>query len=479
MTVAGEDLLGKPIRDIAAGYRSGELTPTSVTRAAFDRIAQTDPVVHAWVSLDHEGAQSAAKQAEVELNTGVDRGLLHGIPLGVKDIFDVAGWPTRCGSLARQDAQPANRDARSVAILRDAGAVLLGKTVTQEFAAGVISPPARNPWDPSRIPGGSSGGSAVAVALGNCFGALGSDTGGSIRIPASACGVVGFKPTFGQVSVDGVFPLSWSLDTVGPITRTADDAWVLWKALIGDVQSLGNARDEVASNLLGMRIGIPRPFFFDAVQAEVQKKVGETIERLRSLGAEVIEAPWGLAEAARASAFVINRVETAWVHENVAVGGPESFAKYGKDLRLRVAAGRTVPATLYLTAQRAREVVFTSMRELFSVHGLHALLVPALPTTALQADRLAIEGTGLDESIGAAWTRLTMPFNATGQPVLVIPAGHDGRGLPIGVRLAGEPGRESVLFRIGEALERAGNAAAVRPPLLDTLAATRGTESAQ
>ena len=162
---------------------------------------------------------------------GIDRGPLHGIPLGIKDIFDVAGWPTRCGSAARDDVAPAATTAPSVQALIDGGAVILGKTTTQEFAAGTISAPARNPWHPGRIPGGSSGGSAAAVAVSACLGAMGSDTGGSIRIPAAACGVTGFKPAFGQLEVSGVFPLSWSLDTVGPIARTVDDAWVMWNVL--------------------------------------------------------------------------------------------------------------------------------------------------------------------------------------------------------------------------------------------------------
>ena len=163
--------------------------------------------------------------------TGTDRGPLHGIPIGIKDIFDVAGWPTRCGSAARDDVVPAKANASSVQALDRRRRRHSGKTTTQEFAAGTISPPARNPWDPRRIPGGSSGGSAAAVAVGACLGAMGSDTGGSIRIPAAACGVTGFKPAFGQLDVDGVFPLSWSLDTIGPIARTVDDTWIMWNVL--------------------------------------------------------------------------------------------------------------------------------------------------------------------------------------------------------------------------------------------------------
>ena len=170
-----------------------------MTAAALARIEATESQIHAWVSVDAQRALAAARAAEHELRTGIDRGPMHGIPVGVKDIIDVVGFPTRCGSAARADAPAASQNAYPVAMLVNGGAVILGKTVTQEFAAGVLSPPARNPWDPDRIPGGSSGGSAAAVAVGACLGALGTDTGGSIRIPAAACGVVGFKPAYGQI----------------------------------------------------------------------------------------------------------------------------------------------------------------------------------------------------------------------------------------------------------------------------------------
>ena len=234
MSASDTSLLDLGIRAVGDGFRRRSWSPVEVVQAALERIEATEPELHAWVLVDPEQALRAAAQAEHELMTGTDRGPLHGIPIGIKDIFDVAGWPTRCGSAARDDVAPATANAPSVQALIDGGAVILGKTTTQEFAAGTISPPARNPWNPSRIPGGSSGGSAAAVAVGACLGAMGSDTGGSIRIPAAACGVTGFKPAFGQLDVAGVFPLSWSLDTVGPIARTVDDAWVMWNVLSND-----------------------------------------------------------------------------------------------------------------------------------------------------------------------------------------------------------------------------------------------------
>jgi aspartyl-tRNA(Asn)/glutamyl-tRNA(Gln) amidotransferase subunit A len=454
MSTSEASMLNPGIRAAGDGFRQRLWSPVDVVRSALERIEATEPELHAWVLVDPDQALRAAVVAERELMTGNDRGPLHGIPIGIKDIFDVAGWPTKCGSAARDDVAPATTNASSVQTLIDGGAVILGKTTTQEFAAGTISPPARNPWNPSRIPGGSSGGSAAAVAVGGCLGAMGSDTGGSIRIPAAACGVTGFKPALSQLDAAGVFPLSWSLDTVGPIARTVDDTWIMWKVLSGDdpTPTAGLAPDQGERP---RRIGIPRSFFFDSLHPDVRSSIEAAIETLRNAGLEIVDTPWPDAATARACGFVINRVETAAVHERAAVEDPERFSRYGPDLRLRVAAGRTISATVYLKATRARAMFRDSMARLFSYHRIDAVLAPTLPTAAIDADRLVIEGTGLDESVGVAWTRLTMPFNATGQPVLAVPCGLDYEGLPIGLQLAGIPGQEGALFETALLVERA------------------------
>jgi aspartyl-tRNA(Asn)/glutamyl-tRNA(Gln) amidotransferase subunit A len=460
MSALETSLLDLDIRAIGDGFRRRAWSPVEVVQAALERIESSEPALHAWVLVDADQALRVAALAEQELSNGIDRGPLHGIPVGIKDIFDVAGWPTRCGSAARNDVAPAAANAVSVQALIEGGAVILGKTTTQEFAAGTISPPARNPWDPGRIPGGSSGGSAAAVAAGACLGAMGSDTGGSIRIPAAACGVTGFKPAFGQLDIAGVFPLSWSLDTLGPIARTVDDTWLMWNVLSNSGVPTALNRDSRPH-----RIGIPQSFFFDSLHPDVRAAVDVAIERLREAGITIVDTPWRDAAAARACGFVINRVETAAVHERVALEDPSRFSRYGKDLRLRVAAGRTVPAALYLKAARARAVLRDSMARLFAQHAIDALLTPTLPTTAIDAERLVIEGTGLDESVGVAWTRLTMPFNATGQPVLALPCGFDGEGLPVGIQLAGIPGEETRLFETASLVERALDFHRSRAPL--------------
>jgi aspartyl-tRNA(Asn)/glutamyl-tRNA(Gln) amidotransferase subunit A len=282
--------------------------------------------------------------------------------------------------------------------------------------------------------------------------------------------VVGFKPAYGALSLDGVYPLSWSLDTAGPLARTVLDAQVLWQALSGGDASRTAAPTD--ASLAGMRIGVAHGFFWDALQEDVASSVDAAVETLRSLGAEVINVEWAEAAVARAASFVINRVETAAVHERMARDQQDRFALLGSDLRLRVAAGGAVPATLYLQSMRVREMVRDSMAKLFASHYLSALVAPSLPTTAVPADDPRIVGTGLDESIGAGWTRLTMPFNATGQPVLAMPCGFDRRNLPVGLQLAGQPGREDALFEIGHALERA-----LALPAHPTLVATESTLS--
>lgn len=458
------EILSMSITELAAGYRKKSFSPVDVTTACLAQIAATEPAIHAWVQVDGEGALNAADLAERDLAAGIDHGPLQGIPIGIKDIYDVVGFPTRCGSAARQDVSPAQRDADSVAALRKSGAVLLGKTVTQEFAAGVISPPARNPWDPARIPGGSSGGSAAAISARSCIAAMGSDTGGSIRIPAAACGVVGFKPTFGQISTAGVFPLSTSLDTVGPLAYTVADARLVWQALPGVAPTV--PVEIPAGDLRGVRIGLPGPFLFDYAQPDVRSSMQAVVGLLRQLGATVVDSPWDMAKVARSAGFVINRLETVGVHEDFAQDHPELFALYGPDLRLRIAAGSAVPAALYVKSLRLREQVRDSMVALFTSYRLDALIAPATPTTALPADDLTIRDTGISEALGASWTRLTMPFNATGQPVLTLPCGLDRQRLPIGLQLAGAPGAEERLFGIGRVLEAALDFNASSPPLL-------------
>jgi aspartyl-tRNA(Asn)/glutamyl-tRNA(Gln) amidotransferase subunit A len=438
------------IADAAAIFRRGELSPLDLTQAVLDRIAATEPAIHAFVTVLADESLAEARQAERELRSGHDRGPLHGIPVAVKDIIDMAGLPTRCGSDSRAGVSPATADARVVTRLRAAGAVIVGKTVTHEFAAGVSSPPARNPWDPDRIPGGSSGGSGASVAAGSSQAAIGSDTAGSIRIPAALNGVVGLKPSFGRVSCDGVFPLSWSLDTIGPLTRSVRDAEIVFAAIVENGADVD--RPASKNGIAGLRIGVPRGYFFDRLQPDVAAAMERAIACLKDLGAETIDVEWPEASAAAATGFVICRPELASVHAHTLRTTPDLL---GPVLRARLEAFSLFPAQDYVRALRVRSVIRGSIADLYRQRGLTALVTPTTTATATKTDALTIAFPDGEEPVHAGFTRLTMPFNTTGQPVLSIPCGFDRDGLPIGLQVIGRPYEELVLCQIGRALEDA------------------------
>ena len=432
--------------EAVAGMAAGAFSATDLIDSVLARYEETEPAVHAWVELFTDDARTVAAQRDQQRANGVSAGPLHGLPVAIKDIYDVAGSPTRCGSKSRDSIAPAVRDARTVTLLREAGAIILGKTVTQEFAAGVVSVPARNPWDPTRIPGGSSGGSAAAVAAGSALAAMGSDTGGSIRIPASVCGLVGFKPTYGLLSLDGVFPLSWSLDTAGPITRTVADAALLFDVLRdGQPCSAGGRRETT-------RIGVPRSGFFDRLQTGVEDSIRRALELIAGDGIEIVECDWPESTTARACSFVINRVETAAVHrQSMAVSGH----LYGEELRKRVQASALFPASGYTDALQARAALRDSVARVYSEFDLDFMLAPSTPGVAAPADHTFVDyADGSEEHVSLAYTRLTMPFNVTGQPALSIPCGFDTRGLPTSLQIAGVPYGDDAVLRIGEEIEK-------------------------
>lgn len=457
--ILGDDLSGypdpllAPAVEIAAALRSERWARADYYAATRQRIAETEARLNAHV-----------RQLEPEaFSVGSDDLPLVGLTVAVKDIFDVRGTPTIANSVSRHGEEPAEQDAVAVERLRAAGAFLISKTVTQEFAAGVISHPARNPWDPDRIPGGSSGGSAVAVAVGAAALAFGSDTGGSIRIPASVCGVVGLKPTFGSVSRGGVFPLSWSLDTVGPIARTVRDAAMMFLLMrdpalvardddrIGWIALLAGA--DASRPLTGQRIGISARFFLDRLIPDVRIAFDTAAEALRSLGAEVIDVDWEDADLARAAATVINRVESAAVHAAGVASNPDG---YGRELKDRLLASQRIASGDYIRALQARNVTRSTMANTFVRNGLTALLAPATAATAARADDLNVRyDDGVVEPVSNAYLRLAQPFNATGQPVLCLPCGFDRQGLPIGLQIATAPGHELTACRIGAAYEAA------------------------
>ncbi len=452
--------------------RLGELSPVDIVESSLNQIDNLEPTLHAWVEVLHDEAIAAARTAEDRLMTGDSGSPLLGIPVAVKDIVDVAGVPTKCGSQSRNNVPPAADDARIVTLLREAGAIVLGKTVTQEFAAGVVSHPARNPWDPTRIPGGSSGGSAAAVAARVCPIAIGTDTGGSIRIPASACGVAGLKPTYGRVSKQGIYPLAWSLDTAGPIAQTVEDAALMLNAIQGhdpkDPMSTDepwhDATEELGRDLTGLRIGVVRDHFLQRVTGDVAQTFELSLPRFADQGADVVDVNWPEAAVARAAGLIINRVEAVAVHDDAIARDPEGYAP---ELRLRNQANRLFPSAGYLKALKMRVLIRDSIRQIFDRYKLDAIVVPTLPGTAAPADDTFITyDDGGRESVSFAYTRLCTVFNLTGQPALTVNAGFDRDGLPIGITIAGRPFAEARVCRIGHAFERAAGIRESRPAIL-------------
>jgi aspartyl-tRNA(Asn)/glutamyl-tRNA(Gln) amidotransferase subunit A len=452
---------------IAARIASGDVTPADIMDALLTRIAALDPQVLAYECLN-PAARAEAGQCTEELKRGVRRGPLHGVPIAVKDNYLTAGMPTTAGSRA-PGYTFANEDAAAVARLRAAGAVVSGKTRTHEFAWGTQTPPTRNPWDPSRIPGGSSGGSGAALAARMAYGALGSDTGGSIRIPASLCGVVGLKPTFGRVSRAGIVPHSWSLDHAGPLTLSVRDAALLLNVLAGhDTRDPGSVDvpvpDYTASldgGIAGMRIGVCRNHFFGANEAEVEAQVERAIAVLAALGAQVIDFEVPNLQYGLGAIFAIELASSSAYHDRGLQRG--ATAAMADDVRTLVEIGRMVSAADYLKAEQLRACLIDDFKAVFE--RVDVVVTPASPVTAWQRGQATVVTGGREESPLAASWRLTYPFNLTGLPALSLPCGFDSRGLPIGLQIAGRPFDEATILRVAAAYESVHRWDAVRSPI--------------
>lgn len=445
---------GLTIRKALTLLEENKLTTSQLMADTLTRIQETDGDVVAWLDIRPQNLMDTAAANDRRRSLPNPTTPLFGIPIGVKDIVDVSGYQTVCNMEAREDVPDAARDAEVVHQLRKSGVIFLGKTVTQEAAAGIYSDPCRNPWDTSRIPGGSSGGSAAAVANGTCLGAVGTDTGGSIRIPAALCGVTGLKPTYGRLPAKGIFPLSPSLDTPGPIARTVADTMALYLAMQGNhklIPEMWNRFPESGTELSGKRIGVLTSYFNDNVQPDILAAQERALANLRTLGAEIVECDWVDAPVARIVAKQISRMECAQIHRDLLFSNPELM---GEELRKRVEAGSLLPADTWFTMRAARERVKQSIAAVYQENRLDAILAPSVPATAPRVGETTLTyADGTAEDTGAALTRLTGPWNATGQPVFAIPAGEDRLGLPIGLSLVGRPDQEWELADIAHALE--------------------------
>jgi aspartyl-tRNA(Asn)/glutamyl-tRNA(Gln) amidotransferase subunit A len=418
------------IAEASLRLRDRSVSSAALTDAALDAIARDSARLNAFITVLGESARAAAAQADRELAAGQDRGALHGIPISLKDLIDVAGVPTTAASRVRR-AHVATTDAPIVRRLREAGAVIVGKTNLHEFALGTTSEdsaygPVRHPLDSSRVAGGSSGGSAVSVVTGMSLGSVGTDTGGSIRIPAAACGLVGLKPAFGEVDCEGIVPLSRRLDHAGPIVKTVQDARLLLDGVMGRFPPMDSAAPEPD----GVHAAVLEPYFLDRLQPEVQHAFGHALDRLRAAGLRLSTA--GLPHAALAPAIYLPLclAEAAALHAATLEAQPDD---YTPAVRLRFELGRYVRGEDYV---RALEGAAVLRREVDAVlNGCDVVLLPTLAIVAPPLGAPTVRAGDRDESVRNIMLKLTQVFNLTGHPALTLPIRMSGGSLPVGLQL--------------------------------------------
>jgi aspartyl-tRNA(Asn)/glutamyl-tRNA(Gln) amidotransferase subunit A len=433
------------IAEAAQALRSRRLSSVELTRQCLDQINKLNPVLNAFITVTGNSAMARAQELDRELAQGIDRGPLHGVPVAHKDLMWTTGVRTTSGSKIFADFVP-DRDAAVVEKLAEAGAVMVGKAGLHELAYGITSDnphfgTIRNPRNPEHSPGGSSGGSAVAVATEMAFIVTGTDTGGSIRVPASFCGVAGLKPTYGLVDRSGVQPLGLSLDHVGPLARTVDDIRI---AL--DAMSDGARLKPAPASILEIRIGLPENFYFDSIAPEVKAAVQQAALRAEGLGARVIPVQVPDVEALNRAGLVILLSEAAAVHQ-AHLGRRGDF---GSDVLALLDQGSLVPAADYINAQRLRKLLLTEFHALF--RGIDCLLTPTTPITAPRIGQTQITLDCVAHDTRMLTTRFVRGFNVLGFPALSIPCGASSEGLPIGLQIIGRPFEENLLLVLGEAL---------------------------
>ena len=431
------------IADAAALLRAGQLTARDLTEACLDRITRDNPRLNAFILITAESARAEADQADRELRAGHDRGPLHGIPLSIKDLVDIDGLPTTAASHVRA-GHIARRDAPIITNLREAGAVFVGKTNLHEFAMGTTNEesafgPALHPLDETRSPGGSSGGSAASVVAGMCLATVGSDTGGSIRIPSAVCGLVGLKPAWNDLPLDGVVPLGRTLDCVGPLARSVEDAFLVYLAMAGRRPAMGIPEFGAQRK---PRFGTLRGYFVEKLQAEVRARAEAALAKVGAQAAAI--DPVAIAHARFVPSIYLPTVlaEGAEYHATTLDRMPDA---YTPGVRLRFELGRYVLAEDYLRAQRGRDRLRAEVNA--ALQGHDALLLPTIPIVAppLGATKIPMDD-GSDEPLRAAMLRLTQPFNLTGHPAISLPipipmgekpgpTGADRTGLPVGLQV--------------------------------------------
>jgi aspartyl-tRNA(Asn)/glutamyl-tRNA(Gln) amidotransferase subunit A len=453
------------IAKIAKLFRNRKLSPVELTRSLLARIEKHNPQLNAFLTVTPELALKQASTAETELAQGRgrsprrDRGPLHGIPISLKDNIYTAGVRTTAGSQILRNFVP-DRDASVVTILKQAGAVFLGKTNMHEFAYGVTSNnphfgPVHNPWDFARISGGSSGGSAAALAAGLCYGSIGTDTGGSVRVPSSLCGTVGLKLTLGRISTENVVPLSPTLDVLGPMARNVADVSLLFHAILSPSSSNSAFHSPKFSSARARkpRLGIPKEFFLDLVSPEVTSGFNSSVRQLRKHGAHVqtISLP-GLEETETAGNQIawpealLFHQQSGWY--------PGRAAEYGEDVRSRLEMGTEITAVTYLQALQSRDKFIAKFHSVLEEHDLDALVVPTTPITAPLIGEESTTINGKPHATRALLLRLNRPANLAGVPAISVPCGLAKNNLPIGLQFIGALNSESLLLAIAQNFER-------------------------
>lgn len=449
------------LREAALAFQGRQISSAELTKSAIDRIDIMNPSLHAFITLFPQTAMDRATLADFERKDHQDRGPLHGIPVAVKDVFDMRGVRTTGGSKVI-DYVPAE-NAAVVDALEAAGAVVMGKLNMHELSYGITSNnphfgAVRNPWDMERIPGGSSGGSAAAVAANLVFAALGTDTGGSVRIPASYCGIVGLKPTFGRISRFGMIPLAPSLDHVGVLARNVRDSALVFKAIVSyDPRDPSCSKRPVIDytpqdniTIEGLRLGFPENFFFEGLDPEVESAVRGSIARAEALGAVVKSVRLPDIEAVNAIGYVVLLAEAAAILEPYL----NTRERFGSDVLSLLDQGRCLPAVDYVNAQRLRRHLQIEFAKVWS--EVDCLMTPTTPNTAPPVGDELVRLRDRDQNVRTLATRLVRAFNVLGLPALSMPCGLSTHGLPIGLQLVAAPFEESTLLQLGAALEDGG-----------------------
>ncbi len=455
------------IRGASELLRKKKASPLDLVESTLDRIDRIENKVKAFVTVMRDEALRSARQAEGEIRRGRYRGPLHGIPVAVKDLVDTAGTRTTSGSKVRARNVPI-KDAAVVERLKAAGAVIIGKTVTYEFAYVSVKSPTRNPWNLGRQPGGSSAGSGAAVSSDMCLGAIGTDTGGSIRVPSSFNGIVGLKPTYGLVSKRGVTTLAWTMDHVGPMTKTVEDAAIMLNVIAGfdpeDPASIDlpipDCTRSLRKSVSHLCLGVPTNYFFERIDPEVEGAFRESIEVLRRLGVKIREIEIPHLEHTMGAEFTIIAAEATAYHEKSLRRKAEL---YDPEVRMYLELGELLPSRYYLKAQRVRGLIKTAIEK--ALKSVDLLVTPTSPVAPARLGQREFSFEGVKESVLYAYVRNCCPFNLAGIPAVSIPCGFTHENLPIGLQIAGKALDEARVLRVANAYESATDWHLRRPPI--------------